>query len=332
MEKVARAIFDDADTQERFLRSIECGDHGISAVAWLKQEPTRGVIERHELRPSWLPEWVEVAANGTRPGSLLQHEAGDFYVLDLSSTFALAPLAEIAEPIRCIVDVCAAPGGKGILARRYCNPDVLIGNEVIRKRTAQLIANYKRCLIDPAIVTSCDPKLLARLLRAQGDLVVVDAPCSGQSLVLKGGAAPGAFHPATIGMNERRQRRILAESSEIVRPGGYLLYATCTFSPQENEYNVEWFCKKFPHFTAVEVQALSPYRSSLVELPTYRLSPHHGFGAGAFYCLLQRKSDGDIVERISLGDLTSVIWPVWSSASIQEQQESATLKTRASRR
>ncbi len=315
IEKVVRQVLSDEAEREVFFQALADEAHGVSAVAWLRKEPGSELYERHQNRPVWLPSWIDVAADSARPGKLSEHDAGDFYILDLSSTFALAPLGVVSEPVQSILDVCAAPGGKGILAWRYCAPDLIIANEVIRKRTAQLIANYKRCNIAPAMVSSCDPGLLSKLIPNRAGLVVVDAPCSGQSLVLKGMAAPGAFHPATISMNERRQRRILANSAQTVRPGGYLIYSTCTFSREENEDNVEWFCKKFPEFWAIDVPTLSNYRSPISELATYRLFPHHGFGAGAFVAILRRdgESRGAVDLSLTRDNVTDSVWPVWRS-------------------
>jgi 16S rRNA C967 or C1407 C5-methylase (RsmB/RsmF family) len=323
VEKVAQALSNDPVWREGFLMTLDSGDHGRTAVAWNSAHNPGGLYELDQRRPAWLPEWIDVVAKGARPGSLPEHDAGAFYLLDLSSTFALAPLVDIDIKGGLLLDVCAAPGGKGIVARRYCPPTVQIGNEVIRKRTAQLIANYKRCGIDPALVTSVDPKLLARLLESRARLVIVDAPCSGQSLVLKGLAAPGAFHPATIAMNERRQRRILAESSKTVEPGGYLLYATCTFSPEENERNVEWFVKNFPEFSACDVPCLQGYRSQLSDQPSYRLFPQACFGVGAFCCLFHRVGEIADAPMLSPQELPSIIRPVWSSHSFASEVSAA---------
>lgn len=319
IERVFHRVLSDAEQREACFRALERGAHGITAVAWLRSEPVAQAYERSHSRPRWLPSWIDVAAESERPGKLAAHKAGECYVLDLSSTFAVAPLAEVALKQPSVLDVCAAPGGKGILAWRYCCPRVLIANEVIRKRTAALISNYERCRIDPAIVSSCDPGLLAQLLPQHVSVVIVDAPCSGQSLVLKGTAAPGAFHPATISMNERRQRRILATSAATVRPGGYLLYSTCTFSREENEDNVEWLCKKFPEFSAVTVSVLAEYRSQLSDQPCYRLFPHHECGAGAFVALFRRVGDAnstDAIETLSPETIAETVWPVWRSQSI----------------
>lgn len=322
IERVVHRVLSSEPEREALFAALEHGSHAVSAVAWLRSEPVVGGYERHCERPMWLPPWIDVAAESARPGKAPEHDAGDIYVLDLSSTFAVAPLSSVGSAVQCVLDVCAAPGGKGILAWRYCSPHVIIANEVIRKRTAQLIANYQRCSIDPAIVCSCDPGLLSSLMPQAADLVIVDAPCSGQSLVLKGMAAPGAFHPATIAMNERRQRRILAHSAATVKPGGYLLYATCTFSREENEDNAEWFCKKFAEFSALEVPTLAPYRSALSNLPTYRLFPHHGCGAGAFVALF-RRVEGDGVKgsmQLTKESVTATVWPVWRSRSVADNR------------
>lgn len=315
IEKVAQSLFSDPVAREAFLDTIREGQRRITAVAWLAGARPDGLYATSQ-KPEWLPEWIDVVADDVRPGTLTAHEEGKIYCLDLSSTFACAPLAEVSIPTRVIVDVCAAPGGKGILAWRYLHPELLIGNEVIRKRTAQLISNYKRCSIDPAIVTSCDPSLVGSLLESQAEVVIVDAPCSGQSLLLKDMAAPGAFHPATISMNERRQRRILAHSARVVAPGGYLLYATCTFSREENEDNVEWFLKTFPHFTDVRVSSLAPYQSEITSRHAYRLFPQQGVGAGAFCCLLKRDDAGDRAIQVTAKDVTETIRPIWASPSI----------------
>ena len=317
IQKVASAIFEDSEGRESFLKAVEEGQRNITALAWLHADPLQGRFQT-ACRPPWAPSWIDVAVEDERPGRSQEHDQGEIYCLDLSSVFACAPLAEIKERVGVIVDVCAAPGGKGILARRYLNPDLLIGNEVIRKRTAQLISNYKRCRIDPAIVTSCDPGLLGSLLEEKAHLVLVDAPCSGQSLVLKDLAAPGAFHPATISMNERRQRRILATSARMVVPGGYLLYATCTFSPEENERNVEWFVRQFPDFHAVVVPSLSAHLSRLTKLSCYRLFPQERCGAGAFCCMLKRAGSYSTEQTLTPASVHATIRSVWHSSGVSD--------------
>ncbi len=315
VRKVTATLFSEAADQERFLDALTRGDGRASAVAWLHSEPLHDLFRAGE-RPAWLPSWIDVAAEGERPGSLTAHQEGQFYCFDLSSAFTCAALSEVRPPISIIVDVCAAPGGKGIVARRYLSPTMLVGNEVIRKRTAQLISNYKRCALDPALVTSCDPAVLAKSIPGSADLVIVDAPCSGQSLVLKDQQAPGAFHPATVSMNERRQRRILAHAAMLVAPEGYLLYSTCTFSREENEDNLCWFLEKFPEFSAVPVASLKEHQSHLSEVSCYRLWPFQGQGAGSFCALLRKAETAALGVTLTPAHFDQYLHAIWRSPTL----------------
>ncbi len=316
IQKVADRLFGDTAEREAFLKALTQGA-SQRAIAWLIEGSPRLGNEFGSLpKAEWAPSFVDVTDPEKRPGASDAHERGDFYCLDLSSVFACAPLQLLPLNPDLLVDMCAAPGGKGIVGWRMLKPRVILGNEVIRKRTAQLISNYKRCSIQPAAVGSSDPKFLAETIPDTADVVIVDAPCSGQSLVAKDLAAPGAFHPATISANAQRQRRILANSSVVVAAGGYLLYSTCTFSPEENEETLEWFLRRFSSFQAVEVPCLQGHRSKLSERSCYRLLPHEGFGAGAFCALLKR--EGEKVESgiFSLERLAESIYCLWRSDNV----------------
>ncbi len=313
MERLARSLFASAEEMQPFLGALTERHVAQTAVAWLRHDSVERPY-RCASRPPWIPPWIDVAAEGERPGKLAAHAGGDLYCLDLSSTFACAAFSEIDIPSPVIVDVCAAPGGKGIVGSRYLPPALTIANEVIRKRTAQLISNYQRCKMSPAVVVSYDPKILAEKCARVAHVVIVDAPCSGQSLLVKDKAAPGAFHPATISMNERRQRRIMAQSQSIVREGGYLLYSTCTFSREENEDVVEWFLSTFDDFEPVDVALLQGFRSHLTTLPCYRLWPQQRLGAGAFVALFRRR--GELSDEITHDEVLAGLWSLWRSPDI----------------
>ena len=281
--KLAAKLFPNVDEQNIFLHALT-HDSSVRTLVWLSPERQRelGAIFDAKPAPSWVPEYVQIHGDTEKPGAHALHEEGAYYCLDLSSVFTSVALSIVPKHPSLVIDMCSAPGGKGVLAWRALSPKRIVLNEVIRKRTAQLIHNVKRCAIKGAEVTSNDPRDIGGAFRRSAGVVVVDAPCSGQSLLARDLAAPGAFHPATISANAQRQRRILAHSQECVKQGGYLLYSTCTFSPEENEETVEWFLKRFPQFTLCPVSALQGFQSSLTELPCYRLYPHLGVGAGSF--------------------------------------------------
>lgn len=320
MERVARKLFIDQDAQKNFCEALIAESSKRTAIAWVGEASNAPSfsIDKNQ-KPQWIPDWIDIVGAEEQPGISTEHAGGKIYCLDLSSVFALAPLFslsanEVKDEIGLVIDMCAAPGGKGIVSWRNFNPRLIVANEVMNKRTAALISNYKRCSIAPSMITSCDPGLLASLVSAVADLVIVDAPCSGQSLLVKGMPAPGAFHRATIALNERRQRRILANSASLVRPGGYLLYATCTFSIEENEKNMDWFCKTFPDFATVPVDTLADFSSPHGRGSSYRLFPQHGYGAGAFACLLKRSGEADsmhINERVA--QVVSSVRAMWSA-------------------
>lgn len=327
MERVARGVFEEQGEQEAFCDSLLRGDITRSAIAWLTERPTNSDVSVDaKQRPAWLAPWIDIASPNANPGKTEEHDSGRIYCLDLSSAFALTPIVMLKDLKGVLLDMCASPGGKGIVSWRSMCPDFVIANEVIGKRTAALISNYNRCHISPAMVTSCDSGLLASLIPAVANVVIVDAPCSGQSLIVKGMSAPGAFHRATIAMNERRQRRILANSATLVHPGGYLLYSTCTFSVEENEKNVEWFCKTFPEFSSVSVSALDTFRSKLTSEYSYRLFPNDGFGAGAFCCLFKRDGEPASSTDERIREVTSKVRPVWSSLGERVAVESPLLR------
>jgi 16S rRNA C967 or C1407 C5-methylase (RsmB/RsmF family) len=290
--RLARRLFpDDEPERAAFLRALQAPRGYQTAVLWLRERPVVLPFATAQ-RPAWLPEFVDLAAPEERPGQHPLHEAGAFYCLEVSSVFAASVLSAVPSEPAVILDVCASPGGKSLYAWRCLRPALLVANEVIGKRTAQLIANLIRCRVHPAVVTNADSAVLRRSCPACADVLIVDAPCSGQSLIAKGGENPGCFHPATINLNANRQRRILANAASLVAPGGALAYITCTYSEKENEGNLSWLLRQFPEFRAVAVPSLDAQRSALTDIPCYRLWPQGSPGAGAFAALVKKQDAG----------------------------------------
>ncbi len=279
------------ESREAFLLALELGKSARPALLWLDERPEEPPFSLESPAP-WQPEFVDGVSEGERPGRHALHESGAYYCLDLSSVFETVPLLlpHYWGPGggASVLDVCASPGGKSLLAWRALAPEKLVANEVIGKRLGALSSNLKRCGAGEAQVTRHDPSVLAERFPGAFDVVLVDAPCSGQSLLARGIENVGCFHPMNVGACAGRQKRILIESASCVAPGGFLLYSTCTFSRDENEGIIAWLLLKRPEFVGIEVPALQAHRSPHSETPTYRLWPHEGFGAGGFTCLLQR--------------------------------------------
>ncbi len=235
---------------------------------------------------SWLPPRVYIPKEGERPTAHVDYSSGLYYSLDLSSCWESAPLSVVPAPATSL-DMCAAPGGKSMLmAARYL-PQEHTANEVNAARRGILKQNMLQCGVPNVTVTGLRPDQWA----AEGklfDLVLADAPCSGQSLLCKGIRNPGCLGAQMVNGNAKRQKGILLATAPCVAPGGHILYSTCTYDPDENEKVMAYILKRVPGWQAVEVPILSPFRSSLVDFPCYRLLPRHGFGAGGFCCLLQK--------------------------------------------
>ncbi|MBK1987259.1 RsmB/NOP family class I SAM-dependent RNA methyltransferase [Sphaerospermopsis aphanizomenoides BCCUSP55] len=293
--KLSRRLFDDADEQAKFIEALVNPKPFSPCILWCQDQPEVSPFAV-EIPTIWQPEFVDRLSLGEKPGQHPLHQQGYFYCLDFSSVFAASVLLTINQPVPLVFDMCAAPGGKSIFAWKALKPDLLISNEVIGKRLGMLISNLKRCQIQPNRVVNRDSSIFAQMFAETSNLVIVDAPCTGQSLLAKGEKAPGCFHHTAINKSANRQKRIIANSAQVVAPQGYLAYMTCTYSPEENEQVCEWLLERFPQFQAVEVSHLSKYQSHLTTIPCYRMFPQNGLGAGAFTVLFKNMAEGESKE------------------------------------
>jgi 16S rRNA C967 or C1407 C5-methylase (RsmB/RsmF family) len=295
VEKYAARILP-SEEQSDFVASLCEGSNSRQGVVWLRNSEKLW-DEEQLVSPDLLPQWISVPHKGIRAGSFKEHDRGDYYCADISSIILGAGAGKVA-PYGCsLVDLCAAPGGKSILLWRYLAPRITACNEVVRKRVKILISNLNRCRIVGARVYSMDVRDLAQSFSGIGDLIVADVPCSAQSL---GQRAEYPFSQPVIHGNVVRQRRILNNCLAIVKPGGLLAYITCTFSPKENEENIQWFLKRNPDFSPIAIPGYDWLQSPFASFPGYRIWPHKGLGRGGFLCVLKR--DG---ESVASSDLES---------------------------
>lgn len=285
----------DTPEREAFGCALLKGNAGRAAVVRTPLAPPGWIpdfAEKNIAGLEWLPEGVFPVQCGIRPGREKGYGEGWFYSLDLSSVWESAALSVCDAPVKRFLDMCAAPGGKSILCSRRLFPEIHFANEIDPGRLGILRHNLRRCGITREVYTQkLSPRVWAEKAPRSFDLMWVDAPCSGQSLLAKGIANPGCFFPGTVKGNAKRQKGILAASADCLAAGGIMGYSTCSFSLEENELMVDWFLKKFPGFATVEVPALLPWLSKVGSQFCYRLMPQHGLGAGGFVTLLRKPGE-----------------------------------------
>ena len=223
----------------------------------------------------------------SRPGLHPYHEAGVYYLQEAS---AMAPVALLdPQPGERICDLCAAPGGKSTqIAGRMGGEGLLLCNEFNPGRSKILSRNIERMGIPNALVTNEHPQRLAQRLPDFFDRVLIDAPCSGEGMFRKEEAAVTDWSPETVAMCARRQAEILESGALLVRPGGRLVYSTCTFAQEENEDAIRAFLSSHPDFSLEAVDA--PWFET-VEGGMYRMWPHKLLGEGHFAAVLRRSGE-----------------------------------------
>lgn len=197
----------------------------------------------------------------------------------------MSPVALLdPQPGEMICDLCAAPGGKTTqIAGRMAGEGFLLCNEINPKRAKILSRNIERMGVANALVTNEHPKNLAQKYPGFFDRVLVDAPCSGEGMFRKEEAAVTDWSPETVAMCAARQQEILQSAAMLLKPGGRLVYSTCTFAPEENEQVIEKFLQEHPEFAPENVSA--PWFAAGSNA-TFRMWPHKLLGEGHFAAIL----------------------------------------------
>lgn len=234
----------------------------------------------------------------TRPGLHPYHDAGLYYLQEPS---AMAPAGLLdAKPGEVVLDLCAAPGGKTTqIAAAMQGQGLLVCNEIHPKRAKILSSNIERLGIQNALVLNEHPGKLAERFPCFFDRILVDAPCSGEGMFRKEDAAVTDWSEETVAMCADRQSEILRSAAQMLRPGGRLVYSTCTFTPEENEGVISRFLHEHPDFFVEETDVpwFAHGHPEWVQDPadgverTFRLWPHKLRGEGHFAAVLRRSGD-----------------------------------------
>jgi 16S rRNA C967 or C1407 C5-methylase (RsmB/RsmF family)/NOL1/NOP2/fmu family ribosome biogenesis protein len=228
--------------------------------------------------------------------------SGAYYVQESSSMFLHQAITQLrsrfSQPIK-VLDLCAAPGGKSTLIASILEErDLLVSNEIIKTRVGVLEENMTKWGVANSIITNNDPKAFKGLADFF-DIVVIDAPCSGEGLFRRDKAAMEEWSPENVALCESRQQRIIADSIRCLKPEGFLVYSTCTFNRQENEDNLKWMQAEWGlqpvELTIDGSWSIAP--SFDVTLPAYRFFPHKVKGEGLFLACMQ-KPDGQAAKGV----------------------------------
>jgi NOL1/NOP2/sun family putative RNA methylase len=283
-------------------------------------------LEVHELeafvgqsleRVPWCDAGVYVShesrLNSMRLGSSWLHAAGGLYVQEASAMAVVPSLFDLGlgpHPGERILDLCAAPGGKSThIAQLMRGSGLLVTNEIVNARARILAENLER-LGCSGVVMNEDPARLAAAWPAFFDRVLVDAPCGGEGMFRKDPDAAREWTESTPATCARRQTEIMTSAAKILKPGGVMVYSTCTFAPEENEMVMASFLESHPEFELLELDLqFEPGRPEWANgdprlSRTARLWPHTLRGEGHFIAKL-RKTDGDGFE-VALEEDTNV--------------------------
>ncbi len=241
----------------------------------------------------WCSPYGRYWENKTPPSRTVEYAAGKYYIQEASAMLAISAASRVIDfPGKIVLDLTAAPGGKATQAAELIQPGYLVANEVMRKRVNALIWNINRHRLNNVIVTSLPTGLLARALPGFFDVVVVDVPCSGEGLFQKGKHSPENWSEKNVRFCAGRQESILKDAVHLVRPRGYIVYSTCTFSKEENEDQVEFLFGQ--GFSPVRLPGDLPVSGAIsanekVRVCCRRIFPHREGGAGAFVGVVQKE-------------------------------------------
>ena len=286
-----------AETEE-FLSALE----SEPPVSVRLSRKVRSVVGCSGVPASWRP--VPWCPDGyylpERPQFTLDPllHAGAYYVQEASSMFLWQVLAQHAAPDWLVLDMCAAPGGKSTLIGSFLSErGFLVCNEFVPQRANILAENISKWGRGNTLVTNNAPAHFGQY-GGLFDAVVVDAPCSGEGMFRKDEGAIAEWSPANVAKCVVRQREILSSAWDALKPGGLLVYSTCTYNRMENEENVQWL--------------MAEYGAELLDVATdgawgvwrtecgCRFMPHRTLGEGLFMAEVRKPGErgGDRAFRL----------------------------------
>ena len=306
MKRLLGAEYDaffEALSRESAVKGLRVNTHKVSVDTFVQNAP-------FALTPIPYVTGGFIVSDDAQAGKHPLHAAGAYYMQDPGAMSAVAaiPRAFWEREGLCVLDLCAAPGGKTTQLAALCekNAGVVLANEYVSARSRILAGNVERMGLSNVAVTNTDAARIAQWYPSTFDLVAVDAPCSGEGMYRKNELAISEWSEANVTMCAARQREILDSAALCVASGGYLLYSTCTYSTEENEETVARFLREHPDFslTPCEEAVVRHTADGIADFDARgedlrlcrRFYPHVCAGEGQFVALM-RRAEGDGVRE-----------------------------------
>ncbi len=240
--------------------------------------------------------YLEYEKAGNHP----YHHAGMIYIQE-PAAMAPAECVDIRPDWICL-DMCASPGGKSTqIKNKLGKKGILVSNEIISSRCKILTGNVERLGLKNCVTTCMDTKKLSKYFTDTFDFIMCDAPCSGEGMFRKEQAAVDEWSEDNVKMCAERQKEILENAVPLLKNGGYIVYATCTFSLEENEMVIDSFLSEHPDFELVKVNEkvrentadgifFNGCRTENIHFAR-RFYPHVSKGEGQFMAVLHNKNE-----------------------------------------
>jgi len=225
---------------------------------------------------------------------------GAYYVQEASSMFleqALKQTVDFSQALK-VLDLCSAPGGKSTHILSLLNErSLLVSNEAIRSRATILVENIQKWGSNNVVITNNDPEDFQRL-EGFFDVIIVDAPCSGEGLFRKDPNAIKEWSEENVGLCALRQQRILNQVWPSLKKNGILIYCTCTYNEKENEENLNWLVKE-KEAESIKLKVESNWGVEEVHSKNvfgYRFYPHKTKGEGFFISIIRKTEEQDEIS------------------------------------
>ncbi|KNF10161.1 ribosomal RNA small subunit methyltransferase F [Gottschalkia purinilytica] len=301
MEKLLKDEFNNflESYKENHYKGIRINTLKISVEEYLKITPFK-------LEPiSWIKEGFYIQGDESRPGKHPHYHCGLYYIQEPS---AMTPVEVLdPKPGDRVLDISAAPGGKTTqIASKLKGQGLIIANDISPKRAKALVKNVELCGMKNCVITNESPENISNKFLSYFDKILVDAPCSGEGMFRRDPKTIKSWSDSSVEKCCSMQREILDSIPKMLKPGGRIVYSTCTFSPEEDEGTIDWFIRKYPEFEIEEIKNMDGLDYGNPDWVngnkdirnTKRIWPHKIKGEGHFIASL-RKKDGNEVENIS---------------------------------